>query len=170
MNSQRWKRELDFLKKDCSERDAVVLPPIVIEWFDLNRDFVRDTARLESLSNEDIESSELLKARIESFKTKIAAIEFDLGDWRVHADVHGWRLLMQPYTRDGVRHQLLCVRRNMKPSEKDLRYLDKFLAYLGADSKGDFLMHTRDDTDPDVQDFWTWSPHSSVTSVVNSSS
>lgn len=134
-----WKKGLDFIKSRCDEREAPVLPDVVLEWLDLNR--------LERNYDD---------AYITDLKARVMATGFRMDDWRFHTDQYGWKLLLQPYTRDGARHYLLCVERASKPTNRDEQLLDKMLAYLGADPETNYLMSTRLATDPDVQDFWTW--------------
>ena len=144
-----WRRELDYLKKQCDDRAAPELPPVVCEWFDLNR------GRVDSRHDQ---------AYLDALGSQIAAVaaDFKMDDWRFHTDAFGWRLLLQPYTRGGSRYYLLCVTRETKPGTRDLAKLNKLVIYLGADPEDDFLMSTRLDDDPDVQDFWTWTARRSA--------
>lgn len=149
-----WKEELSLLKNNALAGPAPELPAPVLEWFDLNR------ARNCAPPADDIEMARPTAAYMTGLSDRIRAIagEFQfLHDWGgLHTDAYGWRVLMQRHVRDGVAHFLLCAIRDDKPSTRDEKMLDKMLAYLGCNAEDDFLMSTRGEDDPDVQDYWTW--------------
>lgn len=138
---QRWKRELDTLRRSADERAAVALPVAICRWFDLNRRSDVDDATADELA---------------SIRRDIEESGFHLADWHLHTDAYGWRFMMQRYIRDGAAHYLLLVTRDSKPSERDLRRRDQMIRHLGADPVAEYLLSARSDDDPDTLDLWTW--------------
>lgn len=136
-----WKSELDFLRRRCDERVAPELPSAVREWFDFNR-------------NDDPPPREYLAGLMD--RISASKDEHDLGDWRYHTDAYGWRLLLQPYARDGRRYYLLMVERPTKASDRDDANLDRMIRYLGGDPEAHYLLTTRGADDPDEQFLYTW--------------
>lgn len=139
-----WKQELDDLKKLCNAREARELNPAVREWFDFNR--------AQDQSASAIVEMQAIKERIRMATDG----GLEMPEWCYHTDAYGWRLMMQPYTRDGIFYYLLNVTRPTKPTPKDAQQLERFIRHLGGDPDEHWLMTIRGPDDPDFQSFWTW--------------
>jgi len=150
-----WQSELDFLKKRCLEREAPVIPPIIKEWFDLNRD--RRNGKLD-----DPAYVADLSQRMKEWGDANGPV---LDEWLYHTDIDGWRIKMQPfrYSEDGDVYVLVDVKRDSHATQRALKKLRGAIWHLGGDMKTDFLMHKADPRGQEFDAFWSWSASKGMT-------
>jgi len=140
-----WKEELDTLKRYCLEREAPVLPDVLLEWFDMGRRGRVNAAYLDDLQQ-----------RIAAWRRNNPN---PLDDWRFHTDAYGWRVKMQPYRRkeDGDVFVLVEASREQRATLRDFKNLAMMIKHLGGDYTHDLLLHAADPHGPAPRSFWSWS-------------
>jgi hypothetical protein len=127
-----WKYVVKMVLKSAASHDLRELPPIMCEWFDLNRNHPEGS---------DADKAELAKMDdIQRRMNETPASELWLGDEEERAPIGTWWIAVNYYLRDGKRWCLLraYLHGNLETSSAspdENRRLSKIVALAGGDPK-----------------------------------
>lgn len=159
---QRWKKDIVTLKRLVDARfatdDIVVLPPVVCEWFDLNRrvppeEMSDAIAQLEFV--QDRLEREINLAKKNGFELFGATMRW------IHFETHGIKFLLTHYLRNAERFYLAQVEpldrlRKTPHTPKEERVIKHCLEALGGDADKNFVMRLGPPEAADLIALWTW--------------